>query len=265
MPKQENANYHPSLLESVRNTEKAVPGRQAGSGGRFGKRGARVPGVLARLRIARFRRTLRHGFWVGSIPGRPSLLPAGPSVGQGAGRGRICRHDRRRSGDYGSRQPRGQGGRRLYHRLQHRPAPRTEAQPVPGPVCRVRSFLRPQSDAGQVLVRVRRHAGRIRHAGRGFRGPDVDPVRQDRAVSRGRDGAPVLDRSARLRREIAAGRTDHRPRRTWNCFMPRIPSTKRWIIFAGEFPRTWPRSAAARLRKSPTQLRSTKDSRRHRT
>ena len=112
------------------------------------------------------------------------------------GPGRLRRHDRRRAGPHGGRQPRRARGGRHEPRLQHPPAARAEAQRLPRPLRRVRALLRAQGDAGQVLLRLRGHARRLRHAGRGLRGDDADPERQARILSRGGHRRPVLAVSA---------------------------------------------------------------------
>ena len=57
------------------------------------------------------------------------------------------------------------------------------AEPVPGRGGQLPLLLRAQGDAGEVLLRLRLPAGRIRHAGRDVRSGHADSVPEDRAVS----------------------------------------------------------------------------------
>ena len=78
--------------------------------------------------------------------------------------------------------------RRPVARVQHRAAAGAEAEPLPRFVDRLRVLLRPQDDAGEVQLRLRRLPRRVRHAGRTVRGRDADPDRQGAGLPGRADG-----------------------------------------------------------------------------
>ena len=141
-----------------------------------------------------FRGSVHYGVRVGAIPAGTSLLRAHARAGGENCAGQVHRHDRRRPGSDGSRQPRRERSPRRLHRLQHRASERAKAKPVSRQVGGVPVFLHPEDDAGEVLLWIRRRAGRIWHAGRIFRGRDADPDRQDQKLSRGFVGGPNTGR-----------------------------------------------------------------------
>ena len=134
------------------------------------------------------------------------------AVGAGLTRPRVHGDDRRRAGHHGSRQPRRARSRRPLGRLRHPAAQGAGRQPLPGSVRRLRSLLRPQDAAAQVLLRLRRDARRARHARRAVRGADADPDRQDPQLPRRPDGRRLLGAAARPARRDGA-RADHRSAR----------------------------------------------------
>ena len=76
--------------------------------------------------------------------------------------------------------------------LQHRAALRAEPQSLPRSLGHLPLLLRAQGPAVQVLVRVRRPAGRARHARRADRGAHADPDAEDPPVPGRADGHGLL-------------------------------------------------------------------------
>ena len=101
------------------------------------------------------------------------MTGGGPGVMEGANRG-----------------AREAGG--MLRRLQHRAALRAGPEPLSGPLGDLPLLLRAQGPAGEVLVRLRRAAGRLRHARRAHRSADADPDREDPAVPDRADGPRLL-------------------------------------------------------------------------
>ena len=83
-------------------------------------------------------------------------------------------------------------------------------------------LLRAQADAGEVLVRVRRDAGRVRHAGRAVRDRHPDSDRQDHQVPHRAGGQRLLVRTARPGSTASRCWSRRRsPARTWGyCGSP---------------------------------------------
>ena len=104
-------------------------------------------------------------------------------VGRRPREARLHGDDGRRPRGHGGGVPRRQGRRRLHRGVQHRPARGAEAQSLRGPIGLLRALLRPQGHARQVLLRLRRDAGRPRHDGRALRGADAHPDGEDRELS----------------------------------------------------------------------------------
>ena len=163
--------------------------------------------------------------------GGPSLLRPRPRDGAAARPRRLHRADRRRPRHHGGGQPRRPRRRRAVDRLQHRPAHRAEAQPLPRPLARVPLLLRPQGDAGQVLLRLRGAARRVRHHGRDLRVRDADPDREDQELPPDPDGDRVLAAAARfpLSWHGARRRRSCPPTATGSCSP--IRSTRPWSAF----------------------------------
>ncbi len=108
--------------------------------------------------------------------------------------------------------------------LPHGAAP----QPLPRRLRRVPLLLRPQGDAGQVLLRLRRPARRLRHPRRGVRDRDPDPDRQDPGLPAGADGGRLLAADPRLPPPAHGARRHHRGRRTSSgCWPPTPPRRRR--------------------------------------
>src|SRR5581483_8938362 len=74
-------------------------------------------------------------------------------------------------------------------------------------------LLRAQGDAGEVFVRLRGDAGRVRHARRDLRDADADPDRQDRALPDDPRRARVLAPAGRVPDGDAGVGQDHRSER----------------------------------------------------
>ena len=130
----------------------AVPGGSAAARFRAGQSLRGLLRVDARLPPFPLPGPLRHGFWLGPAGRKLAALRRGSRNRPPSGPGRLHRDDRRRPRHDGGRQPRSQGRRRGLGGLQHQTGQRAKAQRLCRSLDHVQPFLRPQVDAGQILL-----------------------------------------------------------------------------------------------------------------